>query len=275
MRQARVRFLLLSSLLVLPLSCQYDHGIDPILSKVTGKIVFVGEMPANTDQVRVAIAVNFPPTDISELLTSEPLPKGVDTVSYEILVPYGVYEAVGVIWKAKNESWSLTDILGIYSDVAGFLPKSVEVTPERPVADSVDIVADYRLVTRGAHISGRVTFSGVWPQNTEIVAVAAFHREPRTVLDLLDPENISGFGLVPKGVTAYDYRIAVSPGTYKYVAVFWVEKIQQGEFPRFDVIGFYESTASPGVPGEVSVEFGKVATGIDIVADFTRLAQAK
>jgi hypothetical protein len=271
MRSAKIRlpFLLL---LFLPLACQYDHGIDPVFSKIAGRVIFVGEMPQNTDQVRVAVAVNFPPTDISELLTSEPLPKGVDTVAYEILVPYGDYQAVGVIWKAKNESWSLTDILGIYSDVAGFLPKSVQITPENPVADSVDIIADYRLVTKGAHISGRITFLGDWPEETEIVAVAAFREEPRTILDLLNPENISGFGLVPKGVPTYDYRIAVAPGTYKYIAVFWVQEIRQGEFPRFAVIGVYEDAQEPGSPGAVTVELEETATGIDITADFGLLA---
>lgn len=262
------RRLLAFSLLCFLGACSYDHGIDPVFSKITGKVVFVGEMPPNTDQVRVAVAVNFPPTDLSELLTSDALPKGLDTVAYEILVPYGEYSAVGVIWKAKNASWSLTDILGIYSDVSGFLPKSVRVTPQEPVADSVDIVADYRLVTRGAHMSGQITFVGEWPQETEIVAVAAFRREPRTIFDLLDPENISGFGLVPKGVPVYDYRISVAPGTYSYVAVFWVQKIRQGEFPRFAVIGFYPDPGDPEKPGQVEVALGETATGIDITADF-------
>jgi hypothetical protein len=258
-------------LILLPLACGYDHGIDPVSSKITGKVSFVGDMPQNTGEIRVAVAVTFPPTDISQLLTSEPLPKGIDTVSYEILVPYGEYEAVGVIWKANNASWSLTDILGIYSDASGFLPRSVQVDPENPVADSVDIVADYRLVTRGAYITGRITFEGDWPQDTEIVAVAAFHEEPHSIVDLLNPENISGYGLVPKGVPSYDYRIAVAPGSYKFVAVFWIQKIQQGQFPQFAVIGFHADPQLPDSPKEVTAELGETTAGVDITADFGRI----
>ena len=267
----KIHWISLTLTLALFCACSFDRGIDPqlIFPTIKGTVYFEGEKPENTEWVVVVASRDFPPSDVLELAQaqSEFLNLNSDSAEYEILLPtFGTYAAVGAVWKGRGEPLALSDVLGIYgvSLGGGFsLPDSVTVTPAQPVAEGIDFVADFGRVNRGAVIRGRITYRNPAPEDTEIMAVAAYRQRPRNLLDYLDVAAIS-VGL-PLDVEAYDYRLAVSPGTYGYIVVLW--KGTGTSLFDFKEVGFYQS--APGVPGSVTVAKGDTVRGVDILVEFS------
>jgi len=242
-------------------TCRMDHGITPLDSKVEGLVIFKGHVPPSSEEIRVAVAREFPPREFTDLITTDPLPLWEsDTVHYEILLPYGTYAAVGVLWKEKHKPWAISDILGIY-----LVPFTL--TPQNPVR-RIDLIADFTRVTRGAYIEGRITYVGEWPPETEIVALAAFPIIPQSEWDYLLVGSIDI--TLPLFVPYYDYRLAVSPDTYRYIAVFW--KAKNTPLTAVETLGFYPADPdSPDVPGTVIVAQKDTVRGVDIIADFGKM----
>ena len=267
---------LLPSLVVCLLTaCSIDHGIRPQLGlpTITGTVVFKGQPPENTDWVLVVASRDFPPTDVVELslAQSDHLPTDADSAEYRIELPgFGRYAAVAAIWKAVDEPLVFSDVLGIYGvSLSGgiFLPDSVDVTADSPVAEGIDLVADYAAVNRGAVLSGTITYAGPWPGNTELIGVAAYENRPVNLIDFFSVAslNIS----LPLHVDAHDYRLAVPPGTYRYVVVLW--KARGTSIFAFRELGFFAVQPGSGMPGEVTVAQGDTARSVDIQVDFARV----
>lgn len=255
-------------------TCSIDHGIDPqlVVPTIKGKVLFEGQKPENTEWVVVVASREFPPTDILELSQSQSnfLDLNSESAEYEIILPtFGSYAAVGAVWKGKGEQLALSDVLGIYgaSIAAGIsLPDTVKVTPVSPVADSIDFVADFSRVNRGAAIRGRIHYTSPWPTNTEFMAVAAFETRPRNLLDFL---NVAAINIsLPFNVEFFDYKLAIPPGTYRYVVVLW--KAKGTSLLEFEELGFYETEPGSGMPAEVTVAKGDTARGIDVFVDFSK-----
>ena len=259
--------LILLVLLFLGLACRIDHGLAPIHSMIRGRVIFVDKLPPNTDQVQVAVAKEFPPKALLDLGLSGPLPFWQDTVEYEILLPLGHYEAVGVLWKEKGRTWSISSILGLHTRRNSLLPKPIDLTKEHPIADSVDIYADPALIMRGAFLQGRITYIGEWFPDIQIVVIAAFPVVPEEQVDYL---TARGMDLTrPIGVKEDDFILDVTPDTLKYIAVFSISQIG-GEF-KFRELGLYEDPDNPGQPGQVYVAHGDTARNINITVDFSKV----
>lgn len=248
--------------------CNYDHGIDPVHTKISGHVSFLGDAPWYVSEVRVAVAKRFPPVDLTQdLLYSEQLPKNQSRVDYEILAAPGVYAAAGVIWRRAGEAWTLSNILGLHTTPGSFVPATITITADEPVADSVDMIANWELALRDAYIEGDVTFVGGWPADTEILALAMFPVVPQSQLDFLSVKALDIN--VPLRVAAFHYRTPVTSGEYKFIAIFWKGK----NTSLFDIraIGYYRSPADTTKPGSVTVASGATASDIDFIADFTTL----
>jgi hypothetical protein len=262
-------FLPVLRLLWISAGCDYDHGIDPIRTKISGEITFVGSPPGNISEVRVAVAKRFPPVDLTQdLLYSEQLPKNQTTVRYEILAAPGTYAATGVLWRRSGEAWTLSNLLALYTVPLSFSPAPVTVPPAtQPQPDAVNMSVDWELAKRDAYIEGDITFAGAMPLDTEIMAIAMFPIIPRTQFEFL---TVKALDLnVPLGVQRFHYRTPVASGEYKFVSVFW--KGKSGSIFDVRAIGFYRSAADTTKPGSVTVASGGTATGINLVADFNTL----
>lgn len=263
---------------ILLASCSVDHGIEAQLGLPTirGTVTLKGDPPANTEWVKVFASRTFPPSDAVEFSQawSGWLNLEADAAEYEIQLPaFGEYAAVAAIWKGREEPVSLADIVGIHgASVAGglSLPVRVSVTPTLPVAEGVDISADLGRVNRGAVVRGRITYRGDWPATTWGVALGVYkdRPDPESPMDYVFKAAALYFPL-PSNVDAYDYRLAVPPGTYRYTAVAWLER--GAPLFSFDEIGFHETDPGSGVPGQFTVAFGDTARAIDITADFGRI----
>ncbi len=257
-------------------ACEIDHGLKPIQTKITGRILFQNPPPPYAAEARVVATRRFPPENLtSDVLFSGKLSfrrdlpaSAIDTVHYEIVAEAGEYPAVGVLWRRSGEEWNITNILGIYTDPLQFAPKPVIIDEQHPVVEHVDILADWELAYRDAFVEGDIYFVGEWPENTEILALGMFPIIPKNQIEFLTIKaldiTIPLFRSEP-----YHYRTPVASGTYKFIAVFWKGKGSA----IFDIkaIGFHACPTDSLQPREVQVASGETVTGVDIVVDFSTL----
>jgi len=264
--------------------CDIDHGLRPIHSRIGGVIQFSGDrVPLDTDEIRVAVVKDFPPKSIQELLFSDMIPfRGPDTsvvqtpVPWEIFVPPGQYGMVAVIWKENNESWNISDVVGVYGgfflgDVLFPTYKSVAVPSYDSEIDTIDIQANLNRVNRDAKISGTITFRGPWPANTGMIGVGAFLEIPQqgNVIDYYLKNAALAYGL-PAFVDRTEYRLRVrSKDELKYVAVIWINS--SFDLTSIRDVGFYADPNDPEQPKGLKVPYGQEASGIDITVDFSKL----
>jgi hypothetical protein len=269
-------------LLLLQLTCEIDHGLEPIRSKIGGMVSFTGDKnPDLTDEVRVALVKQFPPKEINELLFSEIILHNddrlpVDPRPWEIYVAPGSYEIVAVIWKANNQSWNISDIIGIYGGafvgdqlVPPFPFKPIVIPESGAVIDTINIEANLNRVNRDATIEGRISFEGPWPSNTGVVAIGAFIDIPAqgNIIDYL-LKNVALDYSVSTFVNQTDFRLRVrSTDLLKYIAVMWIA--DSFDFATIRDIGYFRDPADPSKPGIVTPKAG-VTSGIDITVDFSK-----
>ena len=215
-----------------------------------------------------------------------------DTVAWEIPLPHGSYDVVGVLWKKHNEEWSfetVSNILGVYNIPNQFKPAVVTIPQGAITVDSIDMKADFGMIQYGSFIKGKITYQGEFRDDTAMMILAAFPMKPETVIDYL---YAMGWDLtVPTIKKAYPlhYVLDISVGSIKYVALFWKGE-DSGPYD-FKKIGEYMLQDDPPLfPGAWTQEGIFVAKGdtlydkfyntaggidsmrttIDIVADFSR-----
>jgi hypothetical protein len=252
-------------------TCSIDQGIEPQIGvpAIRGTITFKGNPPANTHWVVVVASRDFPPSDVVQLALSQSarLDFNAGSADYEIKVPsLGSYAAIAVVWKARDEPVIWSDVLGLYgaSFTGGIsFPDTVHVTGDAPIVDNIDVTADFTAVDRGAVLGGRITYEGNWPDNTELMGIAAYRARPANLLEFFQPAalNIS----LPTQVDFFDYRLATPPGTYGYTVVLWLGR--GSSIFDFKQIGFYETSPGSGEPAEVSVALGDTVRNVDITVD--------
>lgn len=248
-----------------------DHGIEADFFKgtVRGELQINTVVPDTTDEIRVALAKEFPPSSLQELITSGVIKVKKDSsvvsqvVPFEMQAPFGEYGATIVIWKAKAQSFQLTDIVGIYGNLERFELTPITLDPDHPVEENVNIPVDLSRVDRRSSIQGRIDFVGAWPENTAIVALVVL-RELADLVSGIPPAII----FVPKGSELFDYKVGVAAGIYKFIFVAWLP-VGEFDLAKLRVLGAYEDP--PGTTGRVTVGEDMTVTGIDIIADFGRV----
>ena len=255
-------------------ACEFDQGLGLSPSKITGNVIFLGspDTTISVDEVRVVAAAQFPPTGVADIFFSNAVNFGRDTASYEIVVPYGNYPAIAVLWKPRGEDWALESLLGFY----GFKPPlqadllGVELTEQHPVASNVDIFGLWNFAQFDARVEGDLTFVGTWPEDTEMVLLGGFNRVPDldnllTALGFLGGINFT----LPRNVSAHHYEMAVRNGEYQFLGIFW--KGRNIGWDKIRCIGFYRAPDDPAKPGKFTVGPSGRITGINFIADFNTL----
>lgn len=260
--------------------CIQDHGVDPVRTRITGKVVFLGPPPPEfVREARVVVVKKLPPDNIlNDVLFSDPLdydlqkpPTALDTIHYEIVADPGVYPAVGVMWRKKSAAWDIANILGIYTDIRTLGFKEVEVIEQDPITSNIDIFANWDLANRDAVIRGKINYHDDWPAGTQAVAVAA--------LNVILPAN-AGFGDVlpylrgfninlKKFVPSQDYTIAVNSGEIKFLAIFWVGN---GGLEAIRAVGLYHCMQDTvAVPKTIKLASGQESSNVNIDVNFSSL----
>ena len=86
-------------------------------------------------------------------------------------------------------------------------------------------------------ISGRITFTGTWPDSTREVRVAVLRSYPQ---GMTQPDSLVAFVImnlasasdtIPRNTRSYDYQLALEPGIYAWVLVAWFPDIPVSRWP--------------------------------------------
>ncbi|KAA0222130.1 hypothetical protein EDS67_27330 [candidate division KSB1 bacterium] len=265
------------------MSCSSDHGVEPVRTKVSGDIIFTGPKPPDYVAEAVVVLVKrLPPENLlSEVIYSPPLafnrdktPLQDDTLHYELFADPGVYTAAGVLWRKSGAPWDIANILGVHlAPGEVFALQEVVVREDEPVADSVNIFANWEFANRDAIISGKIIYKDPWPANSQAVAVAAIGVIPPggpaflpTVLG-----NLKGLNFTLGLFKAEDeYRIAVNSGEVKFISLFWYGR---GQFLDIRAVGLYHCGESQGqlVPKSVIAVKDSIITNVDFEVTFSSL----
>jgi hypothetical protein len=254
-------------------SCDVDHGIAPLPGKLVLTVRFIGEPPEKTQGIYLTVAPHFPPHAINELYHSpNSLPFEQDSVSTEIYLPYGHYDSIALWWYSRDIDSNLADVLSIPYDPWKLEPKGFDITPESPVYEMDVITVVWANVDRDASIEGTVNFSGAFPENTEITAVAAYKKKPEKNFEYLLYLKSIDFS-IDMNENPYHYRLPVVNGGIRYVAVFWLP--ERAGLTDFRTIGFYRDPDNPDQAGRLNPKEGEVIENIDIYADWSLIEQAE
>lgn len=260
------------------LSCDFDQGLGPSKTRISGKVIFLdaASRPQNVDEVRVIAVANLPPAGFGDVYFSNAVRFDLDTASYQLSVPIGNYPAVGVLWKARGKDWAFNNLMGIYgfNPPVDFALKPVQLTESQPVSDNVDVHALWAFTQFDATLAGRVTFAGTWPEDTEVLLLGAFSG----IADLDNIANSLGLlGGIPLPITKpgtgakeLDYTTSVRNGSYKFIGAFWKRK-GDNDPKHIRCIGFYPDPANPSRPGELQVAPEKTVEGVNFIIDFSTL----
>jgi len=210
--------LLISFVLLLLLSCEMDHGLEPIRSGISGTIRYIGKWPQNTAEVRIVGATKFPPSDLNDLIIGDIMPLGGDSTIYTFYLDPGDYY-VGLVWRERDAAWGIQSIFGIYTKADTILtPSLITIPDDTTIVTGKDIIADFAYARRASksNISGTITFAGNWPENVEnfmVIAIAGKKLQPESLFDL------AFSGLYPAYVDTMNYSISAAPGSYGVVGV--------------------------------------------------------
>ena len=139
--------LCLSALLI---GCQIGHGLgpDPKLpagkGQIAGTVTFVNDWPDSVAEVRVVVYAEYPPLNYYALSGwSDPIPIGISTYEYRIVLDPGPYGWIIVVWRAEDAFWSFDSLAGTYYAYGDTTrPGRVSVSAGETVRD-VDVVATF------------------------------------------------------------------------------------------------------------------------------------
>jgi hypothetical protein len=233
----KITILTLASILVIALiTCEMDKGLN-ITPWIEGKLIIESidrTQEGNIGDVVVVVAPDFPPQKWTDIIKTPPIRFNhnleEDVVEYKVPLNFGTYDVVAVLWKPKGEEWSfetISNILGVYTEPNLFKPKSVELPKDQDFVPGIDIYADFGFVRYGAFIKGKISYTGEFNPDTDMIVLASFPSKPSKVSDYL---FAMGWDLtLPTSRTPeddpyspyYEFLLDVSPGNHKYVALFW------------------------------------------------------
>lgn len=262
MRFASISLVLLS---ILMFTCKIDHGLTPQPGKLVARITFRGTPPTNTQGIYLVVAPQFPPHAINELFHSpNSLPIGVDSVTTEIYLPFGHYDATSLWWYNTETKSNLADVIALNLDKDNnLLPESFDLNEQHPVAET-RLFANWSRVDRDCSIEGTIYFNGPFPKNTLATAIAAFRYKPESNVHYLVWLKSIDFAV---DSNPYDFKLPVRHGSVDYLAVFWLP--ERASLTDFSVVGIYEDPARPGEVGMFSLSPGETIKDIKINADWS------
>ncbi len=120
-------------------------------------------------------------------------------------------------------------------------------------------------------ISGRITFTGAWPDSTKEVRIAVLEEYPKGIEN---PDEVFSFVLahlvtfsdtIPRYIDHYDYRLMLEPGEYGWILVAWFPEIENHLLGVKELGAYYETQEEPS---PVTVVRNYITENIDMEAAF-------
>ena len=255
-------------------SINSGEGLKPI-PWIEGKIYFEGKRPSHTGEVIIVVAPDFPPHEWTDIIKSAPLPYDSTVVDYQLPLNYGSYAVTAILWKPKGEEWSfetISNILGVYTKPNIFRPLEVTINQQDKFIPNIDIEADFGLIRYGSFIKGEITYTGNFPENTDMIILASFPMEPESTIDYLFALGWDlTIPITEKNFHPYKFLLNVSGNSFhKYVALFWKE--EKGSPYDFKRIAEFELPDTPNMFNrEGTFLYEDDTLEVNLKADFTRV----
>ena len=145
----------------------------------------------------------------------------------------------------------------------------------------IEPLPDTSTVSGPTGFSGKVTFTGAWPQGIKRTHLVVFQNPIETSQDFLPPNFSFVADSIPYGSTQFVYNsvdnnfypvFQLSPGSYRYVVVAQ-SKSPTLSLDRKDwtVVGVYYANGNTSSPGVLTIEQNRMTINIDINVDFNNL----
>ncbi len=293
----KLRYMLLLSILVLIIvtvvTCNMDTGLEPG-PWIEGKL-YIDSInrveEGRTGDMVVVVAPDFPPKKWTDIVKSTPIyfERDVrkDTAEFQLPLNYGTYDVVAVLWKPKDKEWSfetISNILGVYTAPNIFKPKQITLAKPDKFISGINIDADFGFVRYGSFIKGKITYTGEFNPDTEMMVLASFPMKPETVIDYLFAYGWDlTLPIYESAYHPYEFKLSVAPGFHKFIAVFW--KGKKGSPYAFKKLGdlmFPDDLPQlgPYVPEGTQIELGETlewfipsqsdTARVEIVANFDK-----
>ncbi|NLP12257.1 hypothetical protein GX408_17800 [bacterium] len=262
----RKGFFLITGLLAL-CACSLDQGLQPTRSGFSGTIRFKNAWPEQTDQVLVVAATQFPPSAITDIVMSDPLPLHRDSVEYTLFTTPQSFAAVGVVWKEKKQPWDVTNLIGLYFDGDNpFNPGKVHVRSRDQLVENINIEADLSKAKRkvASGIDGLLRIHGAWPAASQSLLMVA--SQPIVPFGLLD---VSLGQPMEVPFDSSRFFLNLQPGTYRLVGALLIEK--GVDIGLTSVVGLYYKKAGDLFPGAITIaNDSTIIRGVTIHIDFNK-----
>ncbi len=151
-----LRYFMFLFILLFLTQCEIDHGLGVSTSRIRGHVVLpdMSLRPDYFESVRiVALTKTLDAEDISlsdVVISNSSVDLSDPRPAYDLPAPLSKYEFVGAVWKKKDEAWDYTRIFGFYGfdpDSFKFTVEPIYLTKEHPIAEGIDIVCDWILVS--------------------------------------------------------------------------------------------------------------------------------
>lgn len=211
------------------MSCQVDHGLEPIRSAITGIITFGEEWPAPPQEVRIIASKEFPPADINDVILGESLPFDISSYEYSFFLEPDTFKMVGVAWIAENTSWDLLSTCGFYFSGDNMLaPGEVVLSTDTSVIRNIHIEVDRskaRKIT-DTKIIGSIHFNGTWPEDcveVRVIASTIFSLAPVELPTLLD---LAFSDVIQPGIDSLNYIVKAFPARFVATGVIFLREGQ-------------------------------------------------
>lgn len=217
-------FLSMMVFLIFVISCEIDHGLEPVRSYIQGTIEYSGTWPGTPAEVRLVAAKQFPPTNITDLIIGENIKPDAETLDYNFYLNPGVYKLLGVAWRESGGTWDIISICSIYfAGTDSLVPGEIILDSDTSVVRNIDMKINRSRARRvtDSKITGEITFEGTWPDSLSDVRVIAstrglFPRLP-TLLDLSFSNSI------PVNSKSATYTISAFPAEYQITGLIFFE----------------------------------------------------
>jgi len=129
--------------------------------------------------------------------------------------------------------------------------------------------------------SGTVTFAGNWPDSVKLTLLVVFKQQLVNPADFGLPNLSFVVGPIPLNSTVFNYSsdvnsyssfFTLAPGQYNYVVVAQSKK-ESISLDRKDwfIVGVYSIGNNQSQPATMTIEDGRMTTGVDIKVDFSNL----
>jgi hypothetical protein len=248
------------------IEADYSRAQPHSESRILGTIRYIGERPADLEEVRLVASLFFPPRNFLDLRIGNAVPFTGETVAYTFPLPPGEYALVGAVGKLKGQDWDPQNIVGLYLAEDPLQPGKVKINSPTEEVANVDFTVDFGRIQRktDSGVRGTVYFVGSPPADVrQGILVASRSYPPRSLLDILIGPTI------PIAGDSVSFAFRLGPGRYEFLGLLLPGP--SGQIDVTSIAAYYRDPQDSLRPGAVEIPSeGAWVGSVRLRVDFQR-----